>query len=509
VATVTGGAAEAFITKRVLEPLGMQDTFPLVRTAGNKLDRFTPAYAGRRGEWVRFWSPQDKPIFPYFLASQGMYSTTKDYARFLAMYLDRGRVGEKAVLSKAAVERTLAPVIATGSPTGFPKLATYYGQLMIDYVDAGRKLVAFGHSGSDGTWAWAWPEHELMVLYFTQSRGNVTGVELEGAIDRLLLGGSDAGPITQELTAEALAPYLGAYVSERQQKPWIVVRDRNRLAIEIPWRGLVELKKEREEHVWSFVGAPGNSVKFHREGTGLVTGFDLGSANTETLQRIKPDESAPSLDELFARRDRQRESKLRALGIIRMSGTVERSTSQEKGTFEQIFAGDDRYRLKINQSGVETEQAVAGDRAWLRPLASSPVQELTGAKAASARLDGWLLAIGDWRREFEQARVVKRVERDGQPAIIIVHAAPKEGRQRLFYLADTGVAVGYDQVYEVAGLGMIGAEVRFSDYRDVGGVQVPFKVTTKYSMPALGTLTFRVEKVETDVKFDQDPFGIK
>jgi CubicO group peptidase (beta-lactamase class C family) len=72
VSAITGQPAEAFITKRILEPLGMRDTFPLVRTAGKKLDRFTPAYVGSRGNWVRFSSPQEKPLFPYFLASQGM-----------------------------------------------------------------------------------------------------------------------------------------------------------------------------------------------------------------------------------------------------------------------------------------------------------------------------------------------------------------------------------------------------------------------------------------------------
>jgi len=50
----------------------MQETFPLVRTAGNKLDRFTPAYAGSRGNW----------------------------ARFLAMYLDKGAWGTRPYSAK-------------------------------------------------------------------------------------------------------------------------------------------------------------------------------------------------------------------------------------------------------------------------------------------------------------------------------------------------------------------------------------------------------------------------
>ena len=104
--------------------------------------------------------------------------------------------------------------------------------------------------------------------------------------------------------------------------------------------------------------------------------------------------------------------------------------------------------------------------------------------------------------------MLKRV--DGKPAIIVVHAAPKEGRQRLVYFdADTGMTIGYDQVYEVTGLGMVGAEVRFTGYRDIGGVQIPFKVTTKYSTPVLGTLTFQVEKIETGLELNEYPFGIK
>ena len=510
VSAITGQPAEAFITKRLLEPLGMHDTFPLVSAAGKKLDRFTPAYMGSRGNWMRFWSPAEKPIFPYFLASQGMYSTTKDYARFLAMYLDEGRAGDKRVLSEAAVKRTLAPAIATGFPTGFPKLFDYYGQMMVDYVDAEKKLVAFGHSGSDGTWAYAWPEHDLMVLYYTQSRGNLTGLELEAAIDGLLLGGTGSAPSAHSLTSEMAAPYLGLYWLEPRQRPMIVVLDKDRLALEIPWQGLVELKKASEENVWSFVAGPENSVKFHRDGNGRATAFDLRRASPVTLKRFEPDEGLPSLDELFKLRpDQQRAKKLASLGNIRMSGSVELTTAQQKGTFELLSAGDDHSRLKLNLAGSEFQQVVAGDRAWMQPLPSLPVQEMPEAMARSTRLAGWLLATGDWRDEFKQARILKRVELDGEP-VFIVHAASEKGRQRLIYLdAKTGLTRGYDEVYELPGLGMVGCEVRFADYREIDGVQIPFKATVKYPTPVLGTQTYQVEKIETGLRLDRDPFTIK
>ncbi|HEU5136492.1 MAG TPA: serine hydrolase domain-containing protein [Steroidobacteraceae bacterium] len=510
VSVVTGQPVESFITKRILEPLGMHDTFPLVRAAGDKLDRFTPSYAGSRGSWMRLWSPEDKPLFPYFLAAQSMYSTTRDYARFLALYLDNGYAGGKRVLSEAAIRRTLEPAIATGFPTGFPGLATHYGQMMLSYADTNKKLVAFGHGGSDGTWAYAWPEKDLMVFFYTQSRGNTTGQDFEAAIDRLLLGGAGAAPVVQDLTTEAAAPYLGVYWFEPQQRPMFVVLDKDRLALEIPWQGLVEMKRTDERDVWSPLAAPDISMKFHRAGDGPATALDLRQGQPVTLKRFQPEEGLPTLDELFRRRsDQQRAEKLGALGTLRMSGSVQITAGPQKGTFELLHAGNDHSRLLLKVNGSVSQQIVAGNRGWVRYQASMPAQEMSESMAQSTRLAGWMLSSGDWRGEFRQARVLKRVELDGKP-VVLVHAAPEKGRQRLIYLdPESGLTLGFDEVYELPGIGMVGSEVRFSDYRDVEGVQIPFRCAVKWPTPMIGTQTYHVEKMETRVKLEKDPFTIE
>ncbi len=160
-----------------------------------------------------------------------------------------------------------------------------------------------------------------------------------------------------------------------------------------------------------------------------------------------------------------------------MTGTVERTTSQDKGSFELLSAGTDHSRLKVNLGGMETVQIQAGDHAWLQALASAAPQELPQAMAKAGRRDGWMLATGDWRGEFEQAQVLKRVELDGRTAFII-HAAPKEGHQRLIYFdAESGLTLGHDQVIDLPGLGVVGSEARFSDYREV----VAFRSRSKSS----------------------------
>lgn len=502
VSAISGQPAEAFIQKRVLEPLGMRDTFPLVSAAGSKLDRFTPAYIGSRDNWIRYWSPSEKPLFPYFLASQGMYSTTTDYARFLAMYLDEGRANKKRVLSSDAVKRTLAPANASWGSSA------WYGQLMETYVDPGKKLVMFGHGGSDGTWGNAWPEHDLMVLYFTQSRGNNTGPDIHAAVYRLLLGRGGPEPETKDVTADVAAPFLGLYWFEPAQKPMIVVREKDRLALELPWQSLRELEKTGEPNVWAYQGAPDNLVSFERDGAGPATALHLRQKQqSASLVRFEPEKGLPTVDELFQRRpDRQRAEKLASLGIIRASGTADLTASKQKGSFEMLMAGEDRSRLTFSMPGLETMQLAVGDRAWARYAPSMPLQEQSKSAAQAARLNGWLLASGAWPGAYDRVRVLKRVERDGR-SVILVHAAPAEGRQRLIYVdPESGLTVGYDEVQEVPGMGMIGCEVRLSDYRDVEGVQIPFESSVTYATPMLGTFIYRVEKLEIRQKVEGDPF---
>ena len=48
--------------------------------------------------------------------------------------------------------------------------------------------IGFGHSGSDGTHAWAFPEEDAIVVYLTQSRGNLTGLRVEEALAEVFFG---------------------------------------------------------------------------------------------------------------------------------------------------------------------------------------------------------------------------------------------------------------------------------------------------------------------------------
>lgn len=240
VVEVTSGVAlDQFVRERLLDPLDMNDTFYLTEPEA-PLGRFASLYIGASGSWQKWWTPGE-PFYPFAWGSQSLYSTPADYARFLTMLMNKGTYRERRILSEDAVDRILTPVsVMTNlgsdqpAPTGFPFTEVYYGQMSVLNVSSDGQLRVFGHSGSDGTWAWAFPEHDVMVLYFTQSRGQATGIRLETDLDRLLVHPEYVPPPE---VVERYEPYLGTYISQSaasQGEEFTVLIHNEHLALDIP-----------------------------------------------------------------------------------------------------------------------------------------------------------------------------------------------------------------------------------------------------------------------------------
>ncbi|MCA9284163.1 MAG: beta-lactamase family protein [Phycisphaerales bacterium] len=285
VEVVSGQRLDAFVEHELLEPLGMTRTFYGIDSADPRLAEVAPLYAGATGAWARVWGPEKGAFYPFAWGSQTLYSTASDYARFLGMWLEGGKAGPREVLSSAAISRTLEPVTRMsmlGSdqpfPTEFPGLEVWYGRMAVLHVPQGQpgaKPVIVGHSGSDGTVAWAWPAERLVVLYFTQSRGGLTAIRLEEPIERLLLH-PDA-PVVEVAVPERFRPYLGTYVANfatfRNERFTVKARD-GKLVLDIPSQMAFELLEPEpgvEPQHWRFAIAPDAvAVSFERDADGNV-----------------------------------------------------------------------------------------------------------------------------------------------------------------------------------------------------------------------------------------------
>jgi CubicO group peptidase (beta-lactamase class C family) len=275
VEVVSGVPLQQFIQGHILAPLGMTETVTLVQAGDPRRDRIASLYYGTRGEWNRIWSPEEEPLYPFAMGSQSLYSNPLDYARFLALWMDEGSVGDERLLSPKAARRALTPVSDSGLPGGFPDLRLDYGQAWLIYVpedapEGDGQMALFGHSGSDGTWAWAWPDQDLMVLYFTQSRGQGTGIALEDEIDRLLIH-----PGREEIEVpEELKPYLGIYTAlsgPLMYKEFEILVQDGRLAVNLPEQIVVPLEDPDEEGLWRLTLDPSLAVSFVQDEAGQVT----------------------------------------------------------------------------------------------------------------------------------------------------------------------------------------------------------------------------------------------
>lgn len=283
VAKAAGQPLDTFVQGRLLDPLGMRDALTLVKVSDPRTSRIGCAYGGLPGDWSEYWCPGQPPIYRFALGSQSLYCTPADYARFLALWLDGGRIGRQQLLSPEAIKRGLTPVSDMEYPTGFAGLKVHYGQMWMLWLPADgpadAKPVVIGHGGSDGTHAWAWPQHDLMILYFTQSRGNATGINVEREIDRLLMH-PDTGE-AQKAAADEFAPYVGPYHTDfntqRNQEAAILVQD-GQLALRLPQGLVITLLPPDDEGIWRFGLRPTSGVSFDRDENGRVTTLWLHEA---------------------------------------------------------------------------------------------------------------------------------------------------------------------------------------------------------------------------------------
>jgi CubicO group peptidase (beta-lactamase class C family) len=162
--------AEDYIQKNIFDRLGMKDTSCNSFKGDPRRPRVSCTYRLMSGIFWKYWDNSMKQAVPYFRGSGGIYSTTEDYAKFLGMWMDEGIAGNTRFLKPETVHKAL-----TRSPETSSGDDGYGYQWEINSAELG----AFGHSGSDGTLAIAVPKDDLMLLYFTQSRGNKTTRQMQ------------------------------------------------------------------------------------------------------------------------------------------------------------------------------------------------------------------------------------------------------------------------------------------------------------------------------------------
>lgn len=183
VEVVSGMSFDAFLQKRLFQPLGMKSTtfYPGEPERARRVTAYAknPATGSLDAVPPRpEFGPRDRPP----QGNGGLYSTAEDYAKFCQMLLGRGTFRGVRYLSEASVNLMSTPQTPATLPTGFFQgdafgrrglnygwgLGTCVLKTPHDGVAAMLSPGTFGHGGAWGTQAWVDPVQGVAYVLMVQ-----------------------------------------------------------------------------------------------------------------------------------------------------------------------------------------------------------------------------------------------------------------------------------------------------------------------------------------------------
>lgn len=205
---VSGAPCEEFIHERILNPLGMSESFfafaPDVAWASRVPGRFRQKPGGG---FERYWSNAEQQKWKFFPAGFGIWCTTADFARFMRAWIDTSDT-RPTVLSRETIRNALLP---HGKAGGDPVYG--YGWF-IEFDGDSSEPVLFRHGGNDGSVGMALPQSNAMVLFMTHTEA---GWHRQSLLGQLTMSGLFDHPGPNMVWAKT-HPVEEVILSEGQQR---------------------------------------------------------------------------------------------------------------------------------------------------------------------------------------------------------------------------------------------------------------------------------------------------
>jgi CubicO group peptidase (beta-lactamase class C family) len=166
-----------FITRHILQPLGMKDSFFF--PPPDKISRIAMVYAQKDGKLVR--SPasilggdpakyRQGAVFP--APGWGLYSTAEDLLHLYCMMLNDGVYEGHRYLSPFSVHVMTQPQTTGIQPVGWMRGSDYglAWEIVTDPLGelAGHTIGSYGHGGAFGTQGWIDPNNDLISILLIQ-----------------------------------------------------------------------------------------------------------------------------------------------------------------------------------------------------------------------------------------------------------------------------------------------------------------------------------------------------
>ncbi len=203
---IAGVTWEEFVRQRIFAPLGMKNSNTSVITSQKAADYSLP-YAEEKGEIKEIPFRNIDEIGP----AGSINSSVNEMTNWLFLQLNKGKIGDKQIISERSLLETQTPQIVSGGDLKYDE-AFYasYGMGWGVYVYRGRPILRHG-GGIDGFTSnvTLLPKDNLGIVVLTNSSSPASGLIANVALDRLL-GMSEVPHVQRAKEAEAKAKEAAA-----------------------------------------------------------------------------------------------------------------------------------------------------------------------------------------------------------------------------------------------------------------------------------------------------------
>jgi photosynthetic reaction center cytochrome c subunit len=240
-------------------------------------------------------------------------------------------------------------------------------------------------------------------------------------------------------------------------------------------------------------------------GTPLVMAEEpeaIGEAKKTEARSEVAEASAPPADQLF---DKYLQAAGGAAAVEKVTSRVMKGTISfgDRNVPIDIFSKDPDKRVSFTHTpDGDSVTAFDGHEGWLG-VPGRPVQGMRGPEMDAAAMDADLHFAAHLKQMFSEVQMRGTEKVGDHDAYLVIGQREGKPPLRLYFDGQSGLLVRLVRYAETP-LGLMPTQIDYADYRDAGGVKIPFRWTL--ARPG-GRFTIQVSDVKENVPVDDAKFA--
>jgi photosynthetic reaction center cytochrome c subunit len=251
------------------------------------------------------------------------------------------------------------------------------------------------------------------------------------------------------------------------------------------------------------------------QGKNAVTCFSCHGGNNDpvAIPTIAGEAAIPDRNEAAVKNDLPTSDEVvnkyaQSLGgaeaLRKVTSLVEKGTIGKRATPIEYFAKwpDKKMSIVRAPNGQESTTSFDGKTGWVKGP-GTPAHELDPGNIEILRLDATFNLALQMKQVFSQF-IVRPPEKIGQRGVMVLDALkPGQSRVRFYFDSQAGLLLRLVRYLDTP-LGQLPTQIDYDDYRDSGGIKVPYRWTV--TRAGSNGFTVQIQQVEQNVSLDDRRF---